>query len=149
VLVGRCHASKCGERGPHQPASQCHFDTAGQSTKHAQASGQGNATNFDFEKQTILAQRAAEDALELLAAEKTKSADLLQANRELENGVGQLPMKLDMSRDEKVDLHEELTEAYRDLEVRREWATLAAGAREAPRRTLTRGASRDKGPRFG
>jgi len=115
-FVGRCHASKCGKRGPHRPASRCRFDTAGQITKHAQASGQGNAAIFDFKEQTILAQRAAEDVFELLAAEKTKSADLLQANKELEN-IGQLLMEFDMSSDKKVGLREELTEAHRDLEV--------------------------------
>jgi hypothetical protein len=102
VLVGRCHASKCGKRGPHPLASRCCFDTAVQSTKHAQAFKQGNAAILDFEEQTILAQRAAEDVLKLLAVKMTKSVDLLQAYRELENRVGQLLMEFDTPSNEKV-----------------------------------------------
>ena len=126
------------------------FDTARQITKHAQASEQGNTAIFDFEEQTILAQRAAEDVLELLAAEKTKSADLLPANKELENRIGQLLVEFDISSDKKVGLHEEVTKAHRDLEVTDEngqlWQTVLE---KAPRRTLTRGAGGDNGPCFG
>jgi hypothetical protein len=77
-----------------------------------------------LEEQTIIAQRSAEDVLELLGTEQAKSADLLQANRELENQLGRLQLELDIANDEKAVVQEELGEAHKDLEVTEENARL-------------------------
>lgn len=77
-----------------------------------------------LEEQTITSQRAAEDALKLLSGEKAKSAALSQANRVLEDKLGQVQMELDISGDEKAVLKGELAETQGDLEVTEDNARL-------------------------
>ena len=71
----------------------------------------------DSEQKTILAQRSAEDAFELLATEEMKSGDLLQEKVVLEDKIGQLQLELDVSSDEKLGVQKELSEVHRDLDV--------------------------------
>ena len=76
------------------------------------------------DEETISAQRAAADALELLTAEEAKSEAHLQAHRELDNKLGQVQMEFDISEEDKARLKEELVDAYRDLDVAVENARL-------------------------